>query len=83
MMIELPEKLEAVLKVQANAHGVPPAVMFARCLNVISRPRSKANHRALPSKLGAACSLSTDRLHRQKKSTPTAPICEQEDCDDD
>jgi plasmid stability protein len=25
MMIELPEKLEAALKVQANAHGVSPA----------------------------------------------------------
>ena len=25
MMIELPEKLEAALKIQANAHGVSPA----------------------------------------------------------
>jgi plasmid stability protein len=25
MMIELPEKLEAALKVQANAHGLSPA----------------------------------------------------------
>ena len=25
MMIELPEKLEAALKVQANTHGVSPA----------------------------------------------------------
>src|SRR5579863_9025965 len=52
-----------------------PPVMFARSLNVISRPRSKANRRVLPSKRGAACSPNTGRLHRQKKSTPTAPIC--------
>ena len=75
MTIELPEKLEAALKVQANAHGVSPRVMFARFLNVISRPRSNTNHRVLRSKRDAACSPNTDRLHRQRKSTLTAPIC--------
>src|SRR6266568_1750530 len=53
----------------------PPPVMFARFLNVISRPRSKANHRVFRSKRDAACSPNTDRLHRQRKSTPIAPIC--------
>src|ERR1700693_5965599 len=53
----------------------PPPVMFARFLNVISRPRSKANHRVFRSRRGAACSPNTDRLHRQRKSTPIAPIC--------
>src|SRR5580658_5919965 len=53
----------------------PPPVMFARFLNVISRPRSKANHRVFHSKRDAACSPNTDRLHRQRKSTPIAPIC--------
>ncbi len=35
MMIELPEKLEAALKVQANAHGVSPAGYIARFLSAI------------------------------------------------
>ena len=74
MMIELPQKLEAALKVQANAHGISPKVMFAKSLNVISRPRSKANHRVPRSKRDAACSPSTDRLPRSRKSTPIAPI---------
>ena len=60
---------------QGNHYRLVMPVMFARFLNVISRLRSKANHRVFRSKPDAACSPNTDRLHRQRKSTPIAPIC--------
>ena len=52
MIVELPEKLEAALKVQANAHGVSPAGYVCEVLERDLAPSLKASFSGIPFKTG-------------------------------
>ena len=52
MMIELPEKLEAALKVQANAHGVSAAGYVREVLERDLAPSLEAQSSGVPFKTG-------------------------------
>jgi len=52
MNLELPEKLEAALKVQANAHGVSPAGYVCEVLERDLAPSLKAPSPGIPFKTG-------------------------------
>jgi plasmid stability protein len=52
MMIELPEKLEAALKVQANAHGVSPAGYVCEVLARELAPALEGHSADAPFKTG-------------------------------
>lgn len=52
MMIELPEKLEAALKVQANAHGVSPAGYVREVLERDLSSKLESQNSGVPFKTG-------------------------------
>ncbi len=52
MMIELPEKLEAALKVQANAHGISPAGYVCEVLERDLASSLEGNSSSVPFKTG-------------------------------
>jgi plasmid stability protein len=52
MMFELPEKLEAALKVQANAHGVSPAGYLCEVLERDLAPSLEGQLSSVPFKTG-------------------------------
>jgi len=52
MIVELPEKLEAALKVQANAHGVSPAGYVCEVLERDLTPSLESQSSGAPFKTG-------------------------------
>jgi plasmid stability protein len=52
MIVDLPEKLEAALKVQANAHGVSPAGYVCEVLERDLAPTLQAQTVVIPFKTG-------------------------------
>ena len=52
MIVELPEKLEAALKIQANAHGVSPAGYVCDVLQRDLAPTLKPQSSGIPFKTG-------------------------------
>jgi len=52
MIVELPEKLEAALKVQANAHGVSPAGYVCEVLERDLAPSLETQSPGIPFKTG-------------------------------
>jgi hypothetical protein len=75
MMIELPEKLEAALIVQANAHRVSPAGYVCKVLERDLASSLEGQPSGVPFKTGRGIFAKYGQLHRQRKSTPIAPIC--------
>jgi plasmid stability protein len=52
MIVELPEKLEAALKIQANAHGVSPSGYVCDVLQRDLAPTLQAQSSGVPFKTG-------------------------------
>jgi hypothetical protein len=75
MTIELPEKLEAALKAQANAHGVSPAGYVCEVLERELASTVEEQSSSAPFKTGRGMFAKYGRRHPPRKSTLTAPIC--------
>ena len=75
MMIELPEKLEAALKVQANAHGVSPSGYVCEVLERDLASALEGQSSDVPFKTGRGMLAKYGQAPSAKKSTPTAPRC--------
>jgi plasmid stability protein len=75
MIVDLPESLEAALKVQANAHGVTPEGYVCGVLERVLGPGLQGQSAGVSFKTGRGASQSTGTHLLATKSTRTGAIC--------